>query len=216
MSAVQCGDRKNVHEGKDDGKEGGHVPELMPVPRSRENASDSTEAAQLFGSFFRKEIFHVADVSFQCLHTQRDACGERFKECVFLLHHRQQTIRCQTGNYAHQISGIHAQGSRIGHTATHIRQRDQTRVDAVFQKCFGVFLAFRHRLLEIREGDGFPVQCDDTVARQDACLRSGRINHHAVNHIRETERSKTNAVRHQALHHVFGNVDGGLLAVTKH
>ena len=159
VSAVQCGDRKNVHEGKDDGKEGGHVPELVPVPRSRENASDSAEAAQLFGSFFREEIFHVADVSFQCLHTQRYACGERFKECVYLFHHRQQTIRCQTGNYAHQISGIHAQGSRIGHTATHIRQRNQTRVDAVFQKCFGVFLAFRHRLLENREGDGISVFC---------------------------------------------------------
>ena len=33
----------------------------MPVPRSRENASDSTEAAQLFGSFFREEKMCIRD-----------------------------------------------------------------------------------------------------------------------------------------------------------
>ena len=216
MSAIQCRDRKDVHESKDNGEEGSHVPELMPVPRCGEDASDSTETAQLLRSFFREEVFHVADVSFQCLHTQRNTCGEGFKKCVLLLHHRQQAICCHTSSDTHQVSRVHTQGGRIRHAATYIRQGDQTGVDAVFQQGFRVFLAFRHRLLEIRERNGGSVQCDDTVTRLNARLCSRRINHHAVNHIRETERSKTNAVRHQSLHHIFGNVDRSLFTFTKH
>ena len=39
VAAVQCGDREDIHESQNDGKEGCHIPELVPVPGSGEDAA---------------------------------------------------------------------------------------------------------------------------------------------------------------------------------
>ena len=76
MATVQCRDRQNIHESKDDRQESCHVPELVPVPRSREDTADRSETAQLLRSFFREQVFHIAHIAFQRFHTKRDACRE--------------------------------------------------------------------------------------------------------------------------------------------
>lgn len=57
MAAVQSGDGQNVHEGQDDGEEGRHVPELVPVPRGGENTADGSETSELLGSFLGERYF---------------------------------------------------------------------------------------------------------------------------------------------------------------
>ena len=76
MATVQRRDRQNIHESKDDRQESCHVPELVPVPRSREDTADRSETAQLLRSFFREQVFHIAHIAFQRFHTKRDACRE--------------------------------------------------------------------------------------------------------------------------------------------
>ena len=52
VSAVQRRNRQNIHKSKDDRQECRHIPELMPIPGCREDASDGSETAQLFSSLF--------------------------------------------------------------------------------------------------------------------------------------------------------------------
>ena len=89
MSAIQCRNRQNIHEGEDNRKECCHVPELMPIPCSREDASDSSEATQLLGAFFREEIFHLSYIAFQSLYSQCCTSGERGQKTIFFLYNRQ-------------------------------------------------------------------------------------------------------------------------------
>ena len=79
----------------------------MPVPGSGEDAADRSEAAQLFGSFFREEVFHVSYIAFQGFHTEGDTCGEGFKESIFFFYHREQTVCDETGGYTHQVGGVY-------------------------------------------------------------------------------------------------------------
>ena len=52
VSAVQRRNRQNIHKSKDDRQKCRHIPELMPIPGCREDASDGSETAQLFSSLF--------------------------------------------------------------------------------------------------------------------------------------------------------------------
>ena len=82
MTAVKCGDGQDVHEGEDDAQEGGHLPELIPVPRAGEEASDGSEAAQRLGAVGGEDIFHVADIAAQHVNAIADAGGETLEESV--------------------------------------------------------------------------------------------------------------------------------------
>ena len=92
MATVQRRDRQNIHESKDDRQEAADVPELVPVPRSREDTADRSETAQLLRSFFREQVFHIAHIAFQRFHTKRDACRERLQEGILLFHHWKKAV----------------------------------------------------------------------------------------------------------------------------
>ena len=47
MSAIECRDGEDVHEGEHDGDEGGHRPETEPIPLGREEATNGNEATNL-------------------------------------------------------------------------------------------------------------------------------------------------------------------------
>ena len=76
----------DIHESKDNGKECRHVPELMPVPRCREDTADCSETAELLNALFGEKILHLADITFQRIHTQHDTSRERLKETIFTSH----------------------------------------------------------------------------------------------------------------------------------
>ena len=90
MSAVQCRNGQDIHESKDNGKECRHVPELMPVPRCREDTADCSETAELLNALFGEKILHLADVTFQRAYSQGYSGRDRSEEAVFFFHDRQQ------------------------------------------------------------------------------------------------------------------------------
>ena len=92
MPAVQRRDGQNIHEGQDDAKKGRHVPELVPVPRGGEDASDGAEASQLLGSLLGEQILHLVDVAGQGVDAQLYTGGDGGEERVFLLHHGQEAV----------------------------------------------------------------------------------------------------------------------------
>ena len=107
VAAVKCGDGQDVHESQDNGKEGCHVPELMPVPCCGEDTAYGSETTQLLRSFFGEKVFHVANVAFQGFYTKRYTGGKGFEESVLFLHHWQQTVCHQAGRYSHKVGGVY-------------------------------------------------------------------------------------------------------------
>ena len=130
MAAVECRDRKNIHEGKDNAQECRHLPEHIPVPKRREEASYGPEAAEALCAIGREEILEVAHVAFQRVDAVADARRNAFEETVAdvgrlvvvgkvaLLysklqvrreHHGSRVRLCRTLVQEHQADGTHRQ-----------------------------------------------------------------------------------------------------------
>ena len=82
MSAIECGDGQDVHEGKDDAQEGCHQPESMPVPHGWEEASQCAKTTQALGSLLGEDVFHVAHIARQHIPAILDAGREALEESV--------------------------------------------------------------------------------------------------------------------------------------
>ncbi len=117
VSAVQSRNGQNIHKGKDDGEESRLHPERLPIPFSREEAADRSEAAQTGSTLFCKDIFHVADIAFQCIHTQHDTGRERLEETIFTSH---RLVHIKRGNRIdpHFPGRIRMQRQRLRDTGT--------------------------------------------------------------------------------------------------
>ena len=87
MSAIQSRNRKDVHHGQKDAEECGDVPEVMPIPRSSENATNGEETTQAFVAFVRRreEQFQLFHVVHQGLSRFFNTLREAFEEAVFYL-----------------------------------------------------------------------------------------------------------------------------------
>ena len=84
VTSIEGWDREDVHEGENDGDEGCHHPETIPVPLCREEATYSTEAAERGGTLLREDILEVADIALQRVPTIGNAGRNRGEEPVFL------------------------------------------------------------------------------------------------------------------------------------
>jgi hypothetical protein len=62
MATVQRRDRQNIHESKDDRQESCHVPELVPVPCSREDTADGVPFERYDGDML-SQIADAREVS---------------------------------------------------------------------------------------------------------------------------------------------------------
>ena len=65
MTTIEGGNGQNVHECENDGKEGGHLPEEIPVPYRWEEATYGSETTDRLSAVGSKHIFHIANVAFQ-------------------------------------------------------------------------------------------------------------------------------------------------------
>ena len=82
MTTVQGGDGQDVHEGEDDREESRHLPEHVPVPHRREQASDGSEAAQRLGTLGGEDVLQVVDIGGKDVESVLDTCGDALEEAV--------------------------------------------------------------------------------------------------------------------------------------
>lgn len=193
MAAVQGRNRQNVHESQNDGEEGRHVPELMPVPRGGEDAADGAEAAQLLGAFLGEEVLHLSHVALQCVHTQHDAGGEGGEEGVFLLHDGQQAGGAHVGRDAYLVDRVGGQRQGVSYATSYIGQADIVRR-------LSVSLAPEHLFLEVEVGDVVSVQLCDAIARLQSGQCGGASGNDAVDYKWVAEIGKASTVCQQAVH----------------
>lgn len=82
MSAIQCRNRKNVHERQNNAQESGHHPESVPIPHRREQAAQGSETTQTLGTFLGEDILHIAYIARQYIPTILDTRRETLEEAV--------------------------------------------------------------------------------------------------------------------------------------
>ena len=82
MTTIQCRDGEDVHEGQDNAEESGHLPEKIPIPRGREDATNRTESAQTVGALLGKHILQIIHISLQYIYTISCTCREGLPESV--------------------------------------------------------------------------------------------------------------------------------------
>ena len=83
MATVKGRNGEDIHEGEDDGEEGGHLPEHIPVPHGREEAADGSETTERLGTFGGEDVLHVVDVGREDMPAVLDAGGDALEETVF-------------------------------------------------------------------------------------------------------------------------------------
>ena len=83
MATVEGRNGEDIHEGEDDGEEGGHLPEHIPVPHGREEAADGSEATERLGTLSREDVLHVVNIRGENMPAVLDAGGDALEEAVF-------------------------------------------------------------------------------------------------------------------------------------
>ena len=83
MTSIKGRDRQDVHKGENDAEEGGHHPELMPVPDRREKRAYCTETSQRLGAISRSHILQVTHIATQHIETKLDTGWETLEESIF-------------------------------------------------------------------------------------------------------------------------------------
>ena len=83
MATVEGRNGEDIHEGEDDGEEGGHLPEHIPVPHGREEAADGSETTERLGTLGGEDVLHVVNIRGENMPAVLDAGGDALEEAVF-------------------------------------------------------------------------------------------------------------------------------------
>ena len=189
MSTVQGGDGQDIHEGEDDGEEGGHLPEHVPVPHWWEQTANGTETTNRLSTVGSEHIFHIAHITLQYVQTVGNTCGETLKETILL---GNRLVDAGNGLYKETKFQIRCQGNGQRIFLTHSffsLSRNHNRGCANLQTV-GLGLGIGHHIFEHTEPVGkliiaiygFTVDGHNLITLLQTNLSSRRIGHHAVNY----------------------------------
>ena len=116
VSAIESGDRNDIHHRQDNRQERCHRPELVPIPLRREDIADSDKATHMLVQarirFYDKH--KLVPIVLDCLGGQSCARRDSLEEVVLLGAHLKEVL----GNNAQLTLRIYRQSQRQGICAT--------------------------------------------------------------------------------------------------